>query len=70
MPNFEDMDDIELFYSVGSFRPERVGLGGILYDFDRWDDQRLKAGQDQFDAAVAEMRKRHKERGFPFMIPG
>ncbi len=63
-----NLTDEELFFSVGSFRPYKGDLGEML-GRNRTDEQ-LKDEQDKFDAAIAEMRRRHKISPFPFYIPG
>jgi hypothetical protein len=64
---FDGMSDTDLFYSVGSHRPQRGGLADII---QYRSDEALKAEQEEFDEAVAEMRRRHKVWPFPYWIPG
>ncbi len=62
----KDLSDEELYFSVGSFRPAR----GTLYDLiGQPSDEKLKADQGAFDAAVDEMERRDREGFFPFHIP-
>jgi 2'-5' RNA ligase len=60
-------DDFDLLMSVGSSRPRRGGLADMIAG-PRSDDE-LRKQQEEFDAAVAEMKRRDAERGFAFHIP-
>lgn len=67
MVDFSNMNDEELFYSVGSSRPTCGGLRAVI-DPGVVREQ-LEAEQAAWDEAVDEMERRDKERGFPFRIP-
>lgn len=56
---------VELLYSVGSRRPDRLGLAAIIYR----TDAELAQAQREFDAITDEMRKRKAVGKFPFEIP-
>lgn len=69
MSDLTKMDDTELFFSVGSSRPRVNAMGGLMEVIAPMSAKGLLEAQKAYDAAVAEMRRRDDERGFPYHIP-
>lgn len=64
---FDDMSDTDMFFSVGSHRPEPGrGFGELVKPMSA---DEMTAAQRDYDEAVQEMKRRDQERGFPFHIP-
>jgi len=66
MSDLSKLTDEELFYSVGSSPPMRGGLSDLI---KRRSREEMRELQIKHNEAVAEMKKRSKERGFRYNIP-
>jgi hypothetical protein len=66
MTDYTAMSDMDLLLSVGSARPQR---GGLLELFGPVSNKKLRAMQEEFDAARAEMVRRRDAGGFMFSLP-
>lgn len=56
---------VELLFSIGSRRPDGLGLSRIVFK----TDAELVQAQREHDAVVTEMKRRKSIGKFPFEIP-